>query len=176
MQLPRRRHRPGDRAARCRDAAAADALEYERAARIRDRLVAVRKAVEKQTMVAERTEDLDVVAIAGDELEVAVQVFHVRRGRVMGRNGFVVDLAEDLGPGELVDRVLEGLYATEPAHGVPKLVLVPDEPAELRMHEEWLARQRGSYVEIRVPPRGDKRRRCWRPSSATPRRSSPATG
>jgi len=137
--------------------AASDALEFERAARIRDRLVAVRKAVEKQTMVAERTEDLDVVAIAGDELEVSVQVFHVRRGRVLGRNGFVVDLAEDLGPGELVDRVLEGLYATEPAHGVPKLVLVPDEPAEPGMHEEWLAQQRGSYVEIRVPRRGGKR-------------------
>ena len=108
-------------------------------------------------MVADRTEDLDVVAIAGDELEVAVQVFHVRRGRVLGRNGFVVDLAEDLGPGELVDRVLEGLYGNPPALGMPKLVLVPGEPAELRMHEEWLAQQRGSYVEIRVPQRGGKR-------------------
>jgi excinuclease ABC subunit C len=137
--------------------AAADQQAYELAARVRDRLAAVRRAVEKQTMVAERTEDLDVVAIAGDELEVAVQVFHVRRGRVLGRNGFVVDLAEDLGPGELIDRVLEGIYGTEPALGVPKLVLVPDEPAELRMHEEWLARQRGSYVEIRVPRRGAKR-------------------
>jgi excinuclease ABC subunit C len=136
---------------------AAELLEFERAARLRDRMLSVRRAVEKQTMVAGRTEDFDAVAVAGDELEVAVQVFHVRRGRVMGRNGFVVDLAEDLGPGELVDRVLEGLYATEPAQGVPKLVLVPDEPAELRMHEEWLARQRGSYVEIRVPHRGDKR-------------------
>ena len=108
-------------------------------------------------MVADRTEDLDVVAIAGDELEVAVQVFHVRRGRVLGRNGFVVDLAEDLGPGELVDRVLEGIYGKDPALGMPKLVLVPGEPAELRMHEEWLAQQRGSYVEIRVPQRGAKR-------------------
>jgi len=137
--------------------AASDALEFEKAARVRDRLLAVRRAVEKQTMVAGRTADFDVVAVAGDELEVSVQVFHVRRGRVMGRNGFVIDLAEDLGPGELVDRVLEGLYATEPAHGVPKLVLVPDEPAELDMHEAWLGRQRGSLVEIRVPRRGDKR-------------------
>jgi excinuclease ABC subunit C len=137
--------------------AAADQQAYELAARVRDRLAAVRRAVEKQTMVADRTEDLDVVAIAGDELEVAVQVFHVRRGRVLGRNGFVVDLAEDLGPGELVDRVLEGIYGNPPALGTPKLVLVPGEPAELRMHEEWLAQQRGSYVEIRVPQRGAKR-------------------
>jgi len=136
---------------------AADQQAYELAARVRDRLAAVRRAVEKQTMVADRTEDLDVVAIAGDELEVAVQVFHVRRGRVLGRNGFVVDLAEDLGPGELVDRVLEGIYGNPPALGTPKLVLVPGEPAELRMHEEWLAQQRGSYVEIRVPQRGAKR-------------------
>jgi excinuclease ABC subunit C len=137
--------------------AAADQQAYELAARVRDRLAAVRRAVEKQTMVADRTEDLDVVAMAGDELEVAVQVFHVRRGRVLGRNGFVVDLAEDLGPGELVDRVLEGIYGNPPALGTPKLVLVPGEPAELRMHEEWLAQQRGSYVEIRVPQRGAKR-------------------
>ena len=137
--------------------AAAAELEFEKAARIRDRLTAVRKAVAKQQMVAERNEDLDVVAIAGDDLEVSVQVFHVRRGRVMGRNGFVIDLAEDLGPGELIDRVLEGLYAEEPAHGFPKVVLVPGEPAELRLHEEWLAAQRGSYVEIRVPQRGAKR-------------------
>jgi excinuclease ABC subunit C len=137
--------------------AAAAELEFEKAARIRDRLTAVRKAVAKQQMVAERSEDLDVVAIAGDDLEVSVQVFHVRRGRVMGRNGFVIDLAEDLGPGELIDRVLEGLYAEEPAHGFPKVVLVPGEPADLRLHEEWLASQRGSYVEIRVPQRGAKK-------------------
>jgi excinuclease ABC subunit C len=137
--------------------AAAAELEFEKAARIRDRLTAVRKAVAKQQMVADRNEDLDVVAIAGDDLEVSVQVFHVRRGRVLGRNGFVIDLAEDLGPGELIDRVLEGLYAEEPAHGFPKVVLVPGEPADLRLHEEWLASQRGSYVEIRVPQRGAKK-------------------
>jgi excinuclease ABC subunit C len=143
---------------------AAEALEFERAARIRDRLAAVQRAIEKQVVVAPRNEDLDVVAIAGDELEASVQVFHVRRGRVVGRNGFVLDRAEDLTEAELLDRVLEHLYGEVPALGVPKVVLVPWEPADQRLFEEWLALQRGegnggrpTSVEIRVPRRGDKR-------------------
>jgi len=137
--------------------AAAGELEFERAARIRDRIGAVQRAIEKQLVVGARNEDLDVVGIADDDLEASVQVFHVRRGRVVGRNGFVLDKAEDLTPGGLVDRILEHLYGEIPALGIPKLVLVPVEPEELRLHEEWLALQRGSYVEIRVPQRGDKR-------------------
>ena len=82
-------------------AAAADALEYEKAARVRDRLLAVRKAIEKQQMVADRNEDIDVVGIADDELEAAVQVFFVRKGRVVGRKGFVLDKVEELSPGKL---------------------------------------------------------------------------
>ncbi|MCB1251529.1 MAG: excinuclease ABC subunit UvrC [Acidimicrobiales bacterium] len=136
---------------------AADALEFERAARLRDRLASVRKALERQQMVFDRPEDLDVVGIAGDDLEAAVQVFHVRKGRVLGRNGFVVDQAEDLTAGELVDRVLERLYGERPVLGVPKQVLVPDEPAEPALYEEWLTHERGSAVQIRVPQRGDKR-------------------
>ena len=136
---------------------AADTLEFERAARLRDRLASVRKALERQQMVFDRPEDLDVVGIAGDDLEAAVQVFHVRKGRVLGRNGFVVDQAEDLTAGELVDRVLERLYGERPVLGVPKQVLVPDEPAEPALYEEWLTHERGSAVQIRVPQRGDKR-------------------
>ena len=143
---------------------AAASLEFERAARIRDRLGAVQRAIEKQVAVGAIDEDLDAVGIADDDLEASVQVFHVRRGRVVGRNGFILDKAEDLTPGGLVDRVLELLYGEIPAMGIPKMVLVPCEPAEQRLHEEWLAKQRGggpggkpSYVEIRVPHRGDKR-------------------
>ncbi|MEZ5209442.1 MAG: excinuclease ABC subunit UvrC [Acidimicrobiales bacterium] len=117
----------------------------------------MRKALERQQMVFDRPEDLDVVGIAGDDLEAAVQVFHVRKGRVLGRNGFVVDQAEDLTAGELVDRVLERLYGERPVLGVPKQVLVPDEPAEPALYEEWLTHERGSAVQIRVPQRGDKR-------------------
>lgn len=138
-------------------ATAAKGLEYERAARIRDRLLAVRKAIEKQQMVGDRNEDIDVVGIADDELEAAVQVFFVRKGRVVGRKGFILDKVEELSPGGLVDRILEELYGDEPPAGVPKQVLVPVEPDDAGTYEEWLTHLRGSRVQIRVPHRGDKR-------------------
>src|SRR3954447_13832786 len=137
--------------------AASDAEEFERAARMRDRLVSVRKAIEKQAMVTERPEDLDVIGIHGDDLEAAVQVFYVRRGRVMGRKGFVVDKVEDVTPGQLVGHVLEGLYAEADGSSVPKEVLVPDLPDDAEVYVDWLSGGRGSHVSIRVPQRGDKR-------------------
>jgi excinuclease ABC subunit C len=137
--------------------AAAAALEYERAARLRDRLAAVQRAIEKQQMVAERDEDIDVIGIADDDLEAAVQVFYVRKGRVVGRRGFVLDKVEDLSPGGLVDRVLEALYGDEPPTGLPKQVLVPVMADDTPTYEEWLGHLRGSKVQIRVPQRGGKR-------------------
>src|SRR5438067_3466399 len=136
--------------------AAATELEFERAARLRDRLTAVRKAIEKQQMVVEGGEDVDVIGIADDDLEASVQVFFVRRGRVVGRKGFIVDKVEDLTGAELVARVLEGLYY-EPTLGVPKQVLVPCEPVDTDLYEAWLSELRGSKVTVRVPQRGDKR-------------------
>ena len=136
---------------------AATDLEFERAARLRDRLLAVRKAIEKQQMVAERSEDLDVIGIAEDELEAAVQVFYVRKGRVVGRKGFILDKVEELTPGRLIDRILESMYGDDPILGVPKQVLVPYEAEELATYEEWLSMGRGSRVQVRVPQRGDKR-------------------
>jgi excinuclease ABC subunit C len=135
---------------------AADVLEFEQAARLRDRLASVEKAIEKQQMVAERSEDLDVIGLAEDELEAAVQVFFVRRGRVTGRKGFVLDKVEDVTPGELLGTVLEGLY-DDPPLGIPKQVLVPDEVDDTPLYEEWLSSLRGSRVTVRVPQRGDKR-------------------
>jgi excinuclease ABC subunit C len=137
--------------------AAASELEFEKAARLRDRLVAVQKAVAKQQMVADKNEDIDVVGIADDELEASVQVFYVRRGRVVGRKGFVLDKVEELTPGGLIDRILEALYGDEPPTGVPKQVLVPTDADDLATYEEWLSHMRGSRVQIRVPQRGDKR-------------------
>ncbi|MCB9372588.1 MAG: excinuclease ABC subunit UvrC [Microthrixaceae bacterium] len=136
---------------------AADELAFERAARLRDKLTSVRKAIEKQQMVAERNEDLDVIGIDEDDLEAAVQVFFVRRGRVVGRKGFIVDKVQDLAPGELVGNVLEGLYYDDPPLGLPKTVLVPTEPDDPDLYERWLSECRGSAVRVRVPKRGDKR-------------------
>ncbi len=136
---------------------AATNLEFERAARLRDRLLAVRKAIEKQQMVADRSEDLDVIGIAEDELEASVQVFYVRRGRVVGRKGFILDKVEELTPGKLIDRIIESMYGDDPILGVPKQVLVPYEADDLATYEEWLSMGRGSRVQVRVPQRGDKR-------------------
>src|SRR5438874_7935430 len=138
---------------------AASLLEFERAARLRDRLASVRKAIDKQAMVTERPEDIDVVGIAEDELEAAVQVFYVRRGRVVGRKGFVVDKVEDVTYAQLVSHIIEGLYTESPPLGVPKEVLVPVDPEDLEFYEEWLSLLRGSKVRVRIPKRGDKRGR-----------------
>jgi excinuclease ABC subunit C len=136
---------------------AAAALEYEKAARLRDRLQSVAKAIEKQQIVGEKSEDLDLIGIAQDELEAAIQIFYVRKGRVVGRKGFILDKVEDLSQSGLIDRIIESLYGDEPVLGVPKMVLVPDLPIAIATYEEWLSFQRGSKVEIRIPQRGDKR-------------------
>jgi excinuclease ABC subunit C len=136
--------------------AAALELEFELAARLRDRLTSVEKAIEKQQMVAERSEDLDVIGLADDELEAAAQVFFVRKGRVVGRKGFILDKVEDMTPGQLLGKVLEGLY-DDPPQGIPRVVLVPAEVDDTPLYEEWLGSVRETKVQIRVPQRGDKR-------------------
>ena len=136
---------------------ASQAMEYEKAARVRDRLLGVQRAIEKQQMVGERDEDLDIIGLVDDELEAAVQVFYVRKGRVVGRKGFIVDKVEELTPGKLVDRILEEMYGDQPPLGIPSQVLVPTAPDDAATYMEWLAHLRGSTVQIRVPLRGDKR-------------------
>ncbi|MDQ1366128.1 MAG: excinuclease subunit [Acidimicrobiaceae bacterium] len=125
---------------------AAGILEYERAARLRDRLASVRKVIEKQQMVTERIEDLDVFGIAEDELEAAVQVFYVRRGRVVGRKGFVVDKVEDLSRSQLIADILEQHYHEAPM-GVPPLIVVPDAPEECDVLEAFLAVMRSGGAD-----------------------------
>ena len=137
-------------------AEASKAHEFELAARLRDRLGAIQRAVEKQQMVADTDEHIDVLGIADDELEAAVQVFFVRKGRVTGRRGFILDKVEPLDGGVLVDRVMEHLYGEEPPSGVPKVVLVPHASADEATYVEWLSHLRGSRCDIKVPQRGEK--------------------
>lgn len=136
---------------------ASTSLDYERAARLRDRITAVQRALEKQLMVGERSENIDIIGVAEDDLEAALQIFYVRKGRVVGRNGFIVDKVEHVTQEELMDRMLEQLYGDEPPMGIPKQVLVPILPENLHIHEEWLTRRRESNVQIRIPQRGDKK-------------------
>ena len=137
-----------------------DAARHERfedAARLRDRIGAIDRALEHQVMVGERGDDFDVVALCDSDLEASVHVFYARKGRVLGNNGYVIDKSEPLDSGELMRRVLVDLYADEPALGWPKEVMVSVEPDELAVCEALLSAHRGSRVEIRVPQRGDRR-------------------
>ena len=137
--------------------AASEATDYERAAKIRDRLTAIHQVLEKQQMVGAQEDDIDVIGIAQDEITAAVQILFVLKGRVIGRNGFVLDKVEDVSPELLVDRILENVYGDEPALGIPKQVLVPVLPESHEAVEKWLSDVRTTQVSVRVPQRGDKR-------------------
>ncbi|MFM8015260.1 MAG: excinuclease ABC subunit UvrC [Actinomycetota bacterium] len=136
--------------------AAAD-QQFEEAARLRDRLGAIDRALERQLMVGERGEDFDVIALVDGELEASVHVFYARKGRVLGSNGFVIDKSEDLTPAALMRRVIVDLYADEPALGWPKEVMVSVEPEDLAACQQMLSERRGSVVDVRIPQRGDRR-------------------
>jgi excinuclease ABC subunit C len=137
--------------------AASERREYERAAKLRDQLAAARRAMESQEMVLTQPEDLDVIALSEDDLEAAFQVFFVRRGRVMGRKGWIVDRVEELDEPQLIASFVREL-AMERGDELARRILVPRMPADAAVLASWLADRRGGPVSIGVPERGVKRK------------------
>ena len=137
---------------------ASEAQEYELAARLRDDLAALNRVLEKQTVVLGDGTDADVFGFEIDPLEVAVQIFTVRGGRIRGQRGWVADRADDTDVPELVQRALVTLYGESASEAVPRQVLVPELPADADVVTELLSELRGGPVTIRVPRRGDKKR------------------
>jgi excinuclease ABC subunit C len=137
--------------------------EFERAARLRDDLRALERAIEKQAVVFGDGTDADVIALAEDQLEAAVQVFYVRGGRVRGQRGWVLDKVEEVTTATLVETFLGQVYGDAPADaeainaGMPREILVPELPPDPATMTQWLAERRGGPVSLRVPQRGDKK-------------------
>ena len=138
---------------------AAAEQDYEKAARLRDDIGALNRALEKNAVVLGDGTDADIFALAGDDLEAAVQVFHVRSGRIRGQRGWVVEKAMEISDAELIEQLLGQVYAVEQGAeaAVPKEVLVPQLPPEPEQVAKWLSELRGSKVDLRIPMRGDKR-------------------
>ncbi|QNK52042.1 excinuclease ABC subunit UvrC [Dermacoccus sp. 147Ba] len=141
--------------------AASAELDFEQAARLRDDLGALEKVLQKSAIVFDDATDADVFGLVEDELEAAVQVFHVRGGRIRGQRGWVTDKASEAGVGtpELIERILLEVYGErEGKDDVPREVLVPVLPGEPDDVRDWLRQRRGGVVDLRVPQRGDKRK------------------
>ncbi|MEU8223103.1 excinuclease ABC subunit UvrC [Kribbella sp. NPDC048915] len=138
--------------------AAAAELEYERAAKIRDDLAALEKALAKNAVVLGDGTDTDVIALSEDPLEVAVQIFYVRGGRIRGERGWIADKADGTATtADLVSQFIQQTYAGDSGDAIPREILVPTMPEDAEALTAWLEELRGARVSIRVPQRGDKK-------------------
>jgi excinuclease ABC subunit C len=134
--------------------AAAD-LDYERAARLRNSLDAVRAVLERQRVVSDRPLDLDVIGMEREETIAGVNVLQVREGRIVGTNEFVLDKGLDVPEAELIEGFLLRYYST--ASHVPREVVLPALPESAEAMDAWLSGLRGTRVRAGVPQRGEKR-------------------
>ncbi len=136
---------------------AAKEERYEDAGRLRDRVEALRRATEQNAVAFNEATDADVIAVKEDPLEAGVQVFHVRGGRIRGERGFVIEKAEELSPGEVVQRAIQRVYSDPGVSDIPRDLLVSTDLGDAGALKTWLAGLRQGAINILVPARGDKR-------------------
>ena len=144
---------------------ASDEEEYERAARVRDDIKALERALEKQAVVLGDGTDCDVIALAEDPLEAGAAIFYVRGGRIRGQRGWVLEKVEETTTSTLVEHFLGQFYGEgagadntgADGNGIPREVLVPELPPDAEAMAQWLSQRRGGPVHLRVPQRGDKK-------------------
>jgi excinuclease ABC subunit C len=137
-------------------AAAAERMEYERAAQVRDQLKAIERTVERQMVSTTRKEDVDIFGMARESDQACVQVFFVRGTQMIGRDTFMLEGVRDEPDSAVLTNFLLQYY--EGAQYIPKLVAIPAEADDRDTMEELLTEKRGALVEVRVPARGEKRR------------------
>jgi len=130
-------------------------LEYEKAARYRDDIAALNRVFERNAVVLDDRTEADIFAVHGDELEAAVQVFHVRDGRIRSQRGWVVEKVADVSDAEFIEQLLTQIYADH-ADRIPREILVPSLPEDINDVTAWLSELRGSKVSLRIAQRGDK--------------------
>ncbi|QCY47409.1 UvrABC system protein C [Glutamicibacter creatinolyticus] len=130
-------------------------LEYEQAARYRDDIAALKRVFERNAVVLAESTEADIFGVHEDELEAAVQVFHVRDGRIRSQRGWVVEKVTDTTMAEFVEHLLTQVYADHPDR-IPREILVPELPEDINDLTTWLSELRGSRVSLRVARRGDK--------------------
>ncbi|WP_022867834.1 excinuclease ABC subunit UvrC [Schaalia vaccimaxillae] len=161
---------------------AAQSLDFERAAKLRDDLAALKNVLERNAVVLDDGTDADVFALVSDELDAAVHVFHVRGGRIRGTRGWVIDRADDTNEAGLMTKLLEQVYSAVPAapqplrgrpagqsratsvddvahtptDAVPREILVSVSPQDNEVIAQWLTQLRGARVKVYVPQRGPK--------------------
>ncbi len=135
--------------------AAAESLDFEKAATLRDQIQAIHQIAEKQKVVSADMVDEDVIAFARDDGNACVQVFFIRGGKLMGREYFLLDGADDTHDVELVTSFLKQFY--DQSQHVPSQILLPQEIDELMIIRDWLKNKRGSNVQLKIPRRGQKK-------------------
>jgi excinuclease ABC subunit C len=136
---------------------AAEQLNFEEAARIRDRIKAVERVLEKQRIIhTEGQDDQDVIAFASSEDETCAQVFFFRSGKLVGREFFILQGTRDSSPGEVMASFLQQFYESSPH--VPAEIIVEAEPDDRSVVQTWLKEKRGGAVTITAPKRGEKLR------------------